>query len=73
MINGLRSYFLFQASSLLKKTEGVVTLVVCNSRKDDAATTAAADQKHVDNKPKQPEKPSESIDRCLIISFYIFF
>lgn len=49
---------ILQASSLLKKTEGVVTLVVCNPRKDDTAT--AADQKNAD-KPKQPEKPSESI------------
>lgn len=45
---------IFQASSLLKKTEGVVTLVVCNPRKDDAA-----DQKNAD-KLKQPEKPSEA-------------
>lgn len=47
-----------QASSLLKKTEGVVTLVVCNPRKDEGVT--AADQKTAD-KPKQPEKPSKSV------------
>jgi len=46
---------------LLKKTEGVVTLVVCNSRKDDAA-----DQKHADNKPRRPEKPGEY--RCRLAS-----
>lgn len=49
---------LSQASSLLKKTEGVVTLVVCNSRKDDSG--AATEQKHATDKPKQPEKPSKS-------------
>lgn len=48
---------LIQASSLLKKTEGVVTLVVCsNPRKDDSGTVE--DHKKSD-KPKQPEKLSE--------------
>lgn len=50
---------ILQASSLLKKTEGVVTLVVCNPRKDDGGT--AVDQKNAE-KPKQPEKPSKLID-----------
>jgi C-terminal processing protease CtpA/Prc len=44
------------ASSLLKKTEGVVTLVVCNPRKDEGVTPV--DQKIAD-KPKQPEKTIE--------------
>ncbi|XP_025414266.1 multiple PDZ domain protein-like isoform X4 [Sipha flava] len=50
------------ASSLLKKTEGVVTLVVCNPRKDDSGT--AADQKNAE-KPKQPEKPKSQSPVCL--------
>lgn len=59
-----------QASSLLKKTEGVVTLVVCNSRKEETGTAAAVDHKHVDNKLKQPEKPSECPDH--LTAFYPF-
>lgn len=58
-----------QASSLLKKTEGVVTLVVCNPRKDDSGT--AVDQKSAD-KPKQPEKPSESI-LVFTSTYYVYF
>ncbi|XP_060849299.1 multiple PDZ domain protein-like isoform X1 [Rhopalosiphum padi] len=50
------------ASSLLKKTEGVVTLVVCNPRKDEVVT--ATDQKNAD-KPKQPEKPKSQSPVCL--------
>ncbi|XP_025199580.1 multiple PDZ domain protein-like isoform X3 [Melanaphis sacchari] len=50
------------ASSLLKKTEGVVTLVVCNPRKDEVVT--ATDQKSAD-KPKQPEKPKSQSPVCL--------
>eukprot|EP00102_Acyrthosiphon_pisum_P012560 XP_008181774.2 PREDICTED: multiple PDZ domain protein isoform X5 [Acyrthosiphon pisum] len=50
------------ASSLLKKTEGVVTLVVCNPRKDEGVTVA--DQKAAD-KPKQPEKPKSQSPVCL--------
>ncbi|KAF0754315.1 multiple PDZ domain protein-like, partial [Aphis craccivora] len=50
------------ASSLLKKTEGVVTLVVCNPRKDEVVTTT--DQKSAD-KPKQLEKPKSQSPVCL--------
>ncbi|XP_050519840.1 multiple PDZ domain protein-like [Daktulosphaira vitifoliae] len=44
------------ASSLLKKTEGVVTLVVCNPNrgKDDGK---AITENKINDKPKQPEKP----------------
>ncbi|XP_015372470.1 PREDICTED: multiple PDZ domain protein-like [Diuraphis noxia] len=50
------------ASSLLKKTEGVVTLVVCNPRKDE--NVSPADQKTAD-KPKQPEKPKSQSPVCV--------
>lgn len=62
---------ILQASSLLKKTEGVVTLVVCNPRKEEGVTVA--DQKTAD-KPKQPEKPSKSVAiRSSKIYFVLFF
>lgn len=61
---------------MLKKTEGVVTLVVCNPRKEEGGTTA--DPKGAD-KPKQPEKPSELdvfvfvfVLRILIFGYKLF-
>lgn len=64
-----------QAASLLKKTEGVVTLVVCNPNKVKEEEKKAADAEvnsatpalepsaaatGVSPAPKEPEKPSES-------------
>lgn len=61
---------ILQASSLLKKTEGVVTLVVCNPRKDEVVT--ATDQKSAD-KPKQPEKPSKLDAIRSLKIYYVLF
>lgn len=66
--------FVFQAASLLKKTEGVVSLVVCNPNKvkedekkaaDAGATVSSSiSAPHsgaaaASHSPKDPEKPSE--------------
>ncbi|XP_054277487.1 multiple PDZ domain protein-like isoform X4 [Macrosteles quadrilineatus] len=47
------------AAALLKKTEGVVTLVVCNPNKPKAEekTDAAAPRSPTPQPPKEPEKP----------------
>jgi hypothetical protein len=67
--------FLLQAASLLKKTEGVVSLVVCNPNKvkEDEKKAAEAEANVSSSlsapqssaaavlpSPKEPEKPSES-------------
>jgi hypothetical protein len=69
--------FVFQAASLLKKTEGVVSLVVCNPNKvkedekkaaetgTNASSSISGPQSSaaaVSPSPKEPEKPSESDD-----------
>jgi hypothetical protein len=62
--------FVFQAASLLKKTEGVVSLVVCNPNKVKEGEKKAAEgganvsssksAAAVAPSRKEPEKPSES-------------
>jgi hypothetical protein len=66
--------FVFQAASLLKKTEGVVSLVVCNPNKvkedekkaaeagPNISSSISAPQSSAaaSHSPKDPEKPSES-------------
>lgn len=67
--------FVFQAASLLKKTEGMVSLVVCNPNKVKEGEKKAAEAgpnvsscisaphssaAAVSHAPKDPEKPSES-------------
>lgn len=67
--------FVFQAASLLKKTEGMVSLVVCNPNKvkedekksaevgANVTSSISAPQSSaaaVSHSPKDPEKPSES-------------
>ena len=67
--------FVFQAASLLKKTEGMVSLVVCNPNKvkedekkavEGGATVSSSisapqsSAAAASHSPKDPEKPSES-------------
>lgn len=67
--------FVFQAASLLKKTEGMVSLVVCNPNKvkedekkvaeagatvSSSISTPHSGAATVSHSPKDPEKPSES-------------
>ena len=67
--------FVFQAASLLKKTEGMVSLVVCNPNKvkedekkaaeagptvSSSISTPHSGTAAVSHSPKDPEKPSES-------------
>jgi hypothetical protein len=74
---------LLQAASLLKRTEGVVTLVVCNPNKAkeeekkaveaDVCSPTPTPQPSavvVSPAPKEPEKPSEfhSVFVCLAVT-----
>lgn len=74
-------HFVLQAATLLKKTEGVVTLVVCNPNKakDEEKKTVEADVRSptptpqssavvVPPTPKEPEKPSESHSLLLCLA-----